>query len=282
MPCPSGARACREPERLNAELEKLFLERTQDEYRNPTPSHIPQDETFESRFNLFRWPESCVQELRRFVLDGVLQTVLEATSLSPEAVSRLKLHNHTWFHVSRYAGSFVAHNHPVASWSAVYCVRGGEEVPQHPQSGVLRFFDPRYGADAYVDPANARLRPQFAHRPLELRLQAGELVVFPSYVFHEVAPFFGQRHPHHRRQQLLVHLISRATVACGGCCICATGGRDHGSSAVQNPQNPCTDAASAHQIAFAVPFHPCSISAITAPTGPCAVHNSCFKGREPE
>ena len=189
---PFGRARLPAAERLNAELEKLFLARTQDEYRNPTPSHIPQDETFESRFNLFRWPEVCIQELRRFVLDGVMHTVLEATALTPEALSRLKLHNHTWFHVSRYAGSFIAHNHPLASWSAVYCVRGGELVPQHPQSGLLRFFDPRYGADAYVDPANARLRPQFAHRPLELRLQAGELVVFPSYVFHEVAPFFGR------------------------------------------------------------------------------------------
>ena len=189
---PFGSACLPACERLNAQLEKLFLERAQDEYRNPTPSHIPQDETFESRFNLFRWPESCVQELRRFVLDGVLHTVQQATTLTPEAVARLKLHNHTWFHVSRYAGSFIAHNHPLASWSAVYCVRPGEGVPEQPQSGVLRFFDPRHGADAYLDPGNAPLRPGFAHRPLELRLQAGELVVFPSYVFHEVAPFFGR------------------------------------------------------------------------------------------
>ena len=189
---PFGSARLPACERLNAELEKLFLERAQDEYRNPTPSHTPQDETFESRFNLFRWPESCVQELRRFVLAGVLPTLLQATSLTPEAVSRLKLHNHTWFHVSRYAGSFIAHNHPLASWSAVYCVRPGEGVAEHPQSGVLRFFDPRYGADAFLDAGNAPLRPQFAHRLLERRLAAGELVVFPSYVFHEVAPFFGR------------------------------------------------------------------------------------------
>ena len=121
-----------------------------------------------------------------------MHTLLQASSLTPEAVSRLKLHNHTWFHVSRYAGSFIAHNHPLASWSAVYCVRPGEGVAEHPQSGVLRFFDPRYGADAFLDAGNAPLRPQFAHHPLERRLAAGELVVFPSYVFHEVAPFFGR------------------------------------------------------------------------------------------
>ena len=47
------------------------------------------------------------------------------------------MHNHTWYHISRYAGSFVAHNHPLASWSAVYCVRAGEAVPEHPDSGLL-------------------------------------------------------------------------------------------------------------------------------------------------
>jgi uncharacterized protein (TIGR02466 family) len=179
-------------ERLNGELEALFLARENDEHRNPTPSHIPQAETFESRFNLFRWPEPCVQELRRFVLDAVARTVIETTTLRAEDLSRLKFQNHTWFHITRHAGSFVAHNHPMASWSAVYCVRAGEEALQSPESGVLRVFDPRQGADAYSDPANSQLSPSFALRSLEFRLAAGDLVVFPSYLFHEVTPFYGR------------------------------------------------------------------------------------------
>jgi uncharacterized protein (TIGR02466 family) len=178
-------------EPLNGELEALFLAREDAEHRNPTPSHIPQAETFESRFNLFRWPEPCVQELRRFMLDAVARTVTEATTLTTQDLARLKFQNHTWFHITRYAGSFIAHNHPLASWSGVYCVRAGEEVPDQPASGVLRFFDPRQGADAYSDPANTHLRPAFALQRLEVRLAAGDLVVFPSYLFHEVAPFYG-------------------------------------------------------------------------------------------
>jgi uncharacterized protein (TIGR02466 family) len=179
-------------ERLNRELETLFLEREKDEYRNPTPSHIPQQETFESRFNLFLWPESCVQELRSFMLDAVAHMVLQTTTLRPEDFACLKFHNHTWFHVSRYAGSFVAHNHPLASWSAVYCVRTGEAVPDQPNSGVLRFLDTRQGAGAYIDPAIAPMHRAYALRPLEFHLSAGQLVMFPSYVFHEVAPFYGR------------------------------------------------------------------------------------------
>jgi uncharacterized protein (TIGR02466 family) len=179
-------------ERLNRELEALFLARETDEYRNPTPSHIPQAETFESRFNLFRWPEPCVQELRNFMLTAVGQMVIETTTLRAEDVSRLKFQNHTWFHISRYAGSFIAHNHPLASWSAVYCVRAGEAVPDRPDSGVLRFLDTRQGANAYTDPATTTLHPAYALRPLEIRLVEGQMIMFPSYVFHEVAPFYGR------------------------------------------------------------------------------------------
>jgi uncharacterized protein (TIGR02466 family) len=189
---PFGETRLASCERLNRELEQLFMERENDEHRNPIPSHIPQQETFESRFNLFLWPEPCVQELRRFMLDAIVRMVLETTTLHAEDISRLKFHNHTWFHISRYAGSFVAHNHPLASWSAVYCVRTGEAVPEQPDSGVLRFLDTRQGANAYIDPANAQMHRAYALRPLEFRLTEGQLVMFPSYVFHEVAPFYGR------------------------------------------------------------------------------------------
>jgi len=179
-------------ERLNRQLEALFLARETEENRNPTPSHTPQAETFESRFNLFRWPDACVQELRTFVLNSVAQTVIQASNVQPEELARLTMHNHTWYHVSRYAGSFVAHNHPLASWSAVYCVRAGERLPDRPDSGVLRFLDTRSGADSYLDAANRRLRTPFALKPREMRLEEGQVVVFPSYVFHEVTPFYGR------------------------------------------------------------------------------------------
>ena len=179
-------------ETLNRELEALFLARQNDEHRNPTPSHIAQQELFESRFNLFHWPEPCVQELRQFMLDGVARTVLAATTLAPQDMARFTLHNHTWFHITRHAGSFISHNHPMASWSAVYCVRAGEAVPDRPESGLLRIFDPRQGANAFRDPANANLKPAFALRPLELRLTEGQMVVFPSYLYHEVTPFYGR------------------------------------------------------------------------------------------
>jgi hypothetical protein len=79
----------------------------------------------------------------------------------------------------------------MASWSAVYCVRPGEPSAAHPDSGVLRFLDVRGGADAWRDPGNALLAAPWGIGPRGLRLVAGQLVIFPSYVVHEVTPFEG-------------------------------------------------------------------------------------------
>ena len=36
------------------------------------------------------------------------------------------------------------------------------------------------------------LRASFGLRPLELRLAEGQVIVFPSYLYHEVTPFYGK------------------------------------------------------------------------------------------
>jgi len=144
---------------------------------------------FESRVDLFTWPEPCIQELRKFMLESAFRFAMAASETAPEEFARLRLNNHTWFHVTRRSGYFVAHNHALASWSAVYCVKDGAH--DGPCGGLLRLFDTRVGADAYVDPANERLHQPFIVGDLDLQLQAGQLVVFPSYLFHEVTPYYG-------------------------------------------------------------------------------------------
>jgi len=186
--CHATLAAC---DRLNRELAQLFLARETQEYQNPTPSHNPQAEMFESRFDLFTWPEPCIQELRKFMLETVFRVAMVASETAREEFARLRLNNHTWFHITRHTGYFVAHNHALASWSAVYCVKDGSDPDGAPRGGLLRLFDTRVGADAYLDLANQHLRQPFVVGDLELQLQPGQLVVFPSYLFHEVTPYYG-------------------------------------------------------------------------------------------
>jgi uncharacterized protein (TIGR02466 family) len=178
-------------EGLNRELEQLFLARETQEFRNPAPSHSPQPQMFESRVDLFTWPEPCIQELRKFMLEAVFRTAMAASATPPEEFARLNLHNHTWFHVTRNSGYFVSHNHALASWSAVYCVKDGVDPSAASRGGLLRLFDARTGADAFLDAASQRLKQPFAVGNLDLQLQAGQLIVFPSYLFHEVTPYYG-------------------------------------------------------------------------------------------
>jgi uncharacterized protein (TIGR02466 family) len=188
---PIATRELRGAEALNAELETLLLARENEQHRNPYPTHFPQREVFESNFDLFRSPEPCVQSLRRFVMESVAELVADLNGYSAADMSKLQLHNHTWFHVSRQGGSFVAHNHPMASWSTVYCVCGGEQSPERRDSGVLRFLDHRPGSNMFMDPGNVKLKVPFNFGHYSMRLAAGQLVLFPSYLVHEVATFMG-------------------------------------------------------------------------------------------
>jgi uncharacterized protein (TIGR02466 family) len=181
-----------ECEPINSALEQLVLARETEEFRNPTPTHMPQREVFESNFDMFRWREPCVQTLRQFVLESIGEVVAQLSGYSPEDMRQLTARSHAWFHVMRHGGSFIAHNHPMASWSAVYCVRAGEDVPNRVDSGALRFLDHRPGSNMYLDPANVRIKRPYNFGHIAVKLQPGQLVVFPSYLVHEVATFLGR------------------------------------------------------------------------------------------
>jgi len=111
--------------------------------------------------------------------------------VQPEELAKLTMHNHTWYHVSRYAGSFVAHHHrsPPGRRCTVCAPESASRTA--PTAAFLRFLDTRPGADSYLDAANRRMRAPYALKPREMRLEEGQVVVFPSYVFHEVTPFYG-------------------------------------------------------------------------------------------
>jgi hypothetical protein len=195
---PIGHARLESCDRLNRELEGLFLARETPEYRNPVPSHNPQSEMFESRVDLFTWQQPCVQELRKFMLESVFRIAMTASDMPSEQFARLRLNNHTWFHITRPTGYFVAHNHALASWSAVYCVKDGADPAGAPCGGLLRLFDTRAGADAFVDPASQRLRQPF--NVSVLSVPRSDAVLRPG-------------NPDHRRQQLLVRRLTHIYVS---------------------------------------------------------------------
>lgn len=181
-------------EALNARIKALVLSREAQgqRYANPHPSLKQQPGVFESDFNLFAWPDECIQKLRTFCWAALGRTLQELNGYSAQEMQRLQIFSHTWFHVTRHGGFTIAHTHPMASWSGVYCVDPGETPDDRPESGVLRFQNPHFYSNCFLDPGNASLRAPYHHGTWSVRFKAGQLVLFPSWLQHEVLPFFGR------------------------------------------------------------------------------------------
>ena len=181
-----------EAESLNRQLKALLLAKEGlPHVANPNPSLKQQPGVFESDFNLFSWPDACVQALRLFCWTELGQVVRTLNGYSAEDMARLQIFSHTWFHVTRRDGFVIAHTHPMASWSGVYCVAAGERPADRPESGVLRFHNPHFYSNAFLDSGNAKLSAPYHHGTWNVPLESGQLVIFPSWLSHEVLPFYG-------------------------------------------------------------------------------------------
>lgn len=182
-----------QPEAINSELKQLLVARAHegDRYANPNPSLKQQRGVFESDFTLFSWPEPPIQRLKAFCWSVLGETVGTINGYTAEERARIEILSHTWYHITTKHGFTILHTHPMASWSGVYCVDPGEQVEESLESGVLRFHNPHHFSNYFLDAGNARPKPPFHHGTWSIRLQAGQLVLFPSWLQHEVLPFLG-------------------------------------------------------------------------------------------
>ena len=182
-------------EALNQSLRNLFIRWEQDtsRTRSSVPTPVIKVAVYESSFDLFSNPEPEIQTLRQFCLQTLGYVIAKMNVYSNQEMAGLRIFEHSWYHLTRHAGYTAQHNHPMASWSGVYCVDPGDPAPDHPNSGMLRFLEARSTASMYLDPGNAHLQPPYAFGDVAFPMTAGQLLLFPSYLMHEVAPYYGQR-----------------------------------------------------------------------------------------
>ncbi len=179
---------------LNAQLRALFLKRESEgsSYANPNPYTVRNKDLFESHFDLFNWPEPIIAELREFCRGNLLRTVAQLNQYDLAFMKRISIATDAWFHITRRNGFFGVHNHPMASWSGVYCVDPGQHDANQPESGKLCFVNPNITGNMYVDAGSAALQPPFNMGNMGYSLSAGQLVLFPSWIPHYVMPFYGE------------------------------------------------------------------------------------------
>jgi len=181
-------------EELNRALVPLILERERagDAFRHEMRIPTQVGPVFESRFDLFEWPDAPVQRLAGEVHSVLFHVVGRMNSYTPEEMADLTFYYDSWFHVTRSGGYQSIHYHPRASWSGIYAVQPGDGVEERPESGQVKFYDPRGPVFMHVDPGNERLEPRYTATPVYLGHQAGQLVIFPSWLMHEVLPYVGR------------------------------------------------------------------------------------------
>lgn len=165
---------------LNARMREMILRREQE--------HPGQRKTnvggWQSTEDLHRWAGESGQELVAMITDMV-----------NAATSQLFAHFRTqdefswnmaiWANVNRNGEYNLVHIHPGATWSGVYYVDAGDSGSGEAENGAITFFNPLLAsAHGFFTKA---LPNQFTLKP-----EAGRMVLFPSYLQHQVHPYFGQ------------------------------------------------------------------------------------------
>ncbi|MFU8830623.1 MAG: putative 2OG-Fe(II) oxygenase [Wenzhouxiangella sp.] len=179
---------------LNHDLRELFLKKEAEgaRFANPSPYTQRNEALFESHFDLFKWEDPPIRKLRQFCWDRLMELVAKINGYDADFLRRIRIGTDAWFHITRRHGYFSLHNHPMASWSGVYCVSGGQHDAESASSGNLTFINPFVMNTMFVDAGTAQMRPPFDMSSRTFQLQAGQLVLFPSWLLHEVKPFTGE------------------------------------------------------------------------------------------
>ena len=180
-------------ERLNPALKRYILDAEKTgSAANPRPLAQRNAGVFESHFDLFRVDDPAIQELKAFCWDRLLGVIGRLNRYDLPTLGRLQLYNDCWFHVMRRGGFFGVHNHPNASWSGVYCVDTGEKGSGPPQQRLLSFINPMITSAMYMDAAISNMQLPYGPQIANIALEAGQLVIFPSWVLHDVKPYEGE------------------------------------------------------------------------------------------
>jgi uncharacterized protein (TIGR02466 family) len=131
---------------------------------------------------LLDWAEPAVEALSLQIREALRQVV--AATAGDQAFEGIVKIN-AWANLLRRGNYNAVHNHPESCWSGVYYVDAGSRDPKVPLSGVLEFLDPRPFVEMVYTPG-----APFG-RPVRIEPENGLMVLFPSWLYHQVHPYAG-------------------------------------------------------------------------------------------
>ena len=174
---------CRDgPIHLNERLE-LLAEQLRTDPSNA--AHRTNSGGWHYAFDLFQLNEPIVAEFRE-AMELHVQTFLNHFR-PEEARKQYQFRLQGWININREGNSNVRHCHPGCFVSAVYYVK----VPPNMKGGEIAFHDPRGPAVAMYETPGIDLPWVGNGMGIPFSPVTGQLLIFPSWLEHRVAPFTG-------------------------------------------------------------------------------------------
>jgi hypothetical protein len=140
---------------------------------------------YQSRDDLLEWSDESVRQVCDAILRGVWSTVAAVTTLGPEQLKTLSMQARAAFTIVQPDGCLPATSHSLTAWCGIYCLQAPAPAPGRGDSGVVRFYESRFGA-MLADATTSALRVPFTSGHFAWRAVPGQLVVFPGSLTHEI------------------------------------------------------------------------------------------------
>jgi uncharacterized protein (TIGR02466 family) len=178
FPTPIFWHVIKNSEALNAELREIILAR-----ETATPSANKSNiGGWQSDPDFFTWAGPAVETLSRYVRSALDVATVRATA--PQCL-RGQFDLFGWGAVNRKGHYNTVHLHPMGTWSGVYYVDPGDDNGTDP-GGLLELAHP-------VPAAAMSFFPTVLPSARLVRPAAGMIILFPSYLYHSVRIYQGER-----------------------------------------------------------------------------------------
>ena len=148
---------------------------------------------FESHSDLFNQEDPLLRQIAAFCHVALASVIRHLTDHTDAEFEELAFDYQAWYQITRTDGFQGFHNQPNGSWAGLFFIDPGDDVADRPDSGIVYFHDPRSNGNYYEDAGNARLKPANRHGALRVKHENGKLTIFPSYLLHEIFPYFGEK-----------------------------------------------------------------------------------------
>lgn len=179
FPTPIFWHVVKDCDELNASLRTIILDR---EKKTPSASKSNIG-GWQSQPDFFSWEELSSRTLLHYIQGALDVATIRVTA--PQCL-RGKFDIFGWAAVNRNGHYNTVHLHPASTWSGVYYVDPGDDVPDVSMGGQLEFTHP-------VSAAGMTFFPNTLTSTRLVEPQAGMIILFPSYLLHSVRMYRGER-----------------------------------------------------------------------------------------